>query len=131
MSLRAVSICSGIHGFLALSGSQLPEIQIPDSIRDPFESTAGILDANNSKFSLADLNDNGSSNLNMGTAQKVYGAAQRKLKKLLSIEDNFCGLGCVAYRGYSCWTLAENREKILLKADEEIEADVQFLRNKV
>ena len=123
MSLKAISICSGIGGVLSLYGVKVPDIpdSLPETMSSYLESAVGNLAACDNVVAPG-------SSSKMDKARKVYGAMLEKFKQLLLTADSertFCGLGCVEHRGYSCWTLEENRGKIATEGREEIENDVR------
>jgi hypothetical protein len=116
LTLKAASACKFIG-----KGPGIPEL-------GGMETFIGSLDPGNIIEELAALAITEDRSLpSYVKAERLYGAALRKFKRFLITNNggNFCGLGCVEYRGYSCWTREENRQKIEEEGLKEIDDDIK------
>ena len=119
MSLKAISACS--------AGGQLLQLLCggKKSETDALETIIGSLDEGKAVEELAAWVEDPSFTPEI-RAKRVYGAAQAEFKKFVTDKGpKFCGLGLVEHKGYSCWTLEENRLKIEEEGLKEIEEDIK------
>lgn len=119
MSLKAISACS--------AGGQLLQLLCggKKSETDALETIIGSLDEGKAVEELAAWVEDPLFTPEI-RAKRVYGAAQAEFKKFVTDKGpKFCGLGLVEHKGYSCWTLEENRLKIEEEGLKEIEEDIK------
>ena len=123
MSLKAVSACTAGGQLLQLlcGGKKSETAELGGAL----ETIIGSLDEGKTVEELAAWVEDPSFTPEI-RAKRVYGAAQAEFKKFVTDKGpKFCGLGLVEHKGYSCWTLEENRLKIEEEGLKEIEEDIK------